>query len=357
MIDDELINPFGVDPIVELPWQPEAVPLWTEYCFFFAYDLDTKTGVTIHIGREPFDPEIWRATMSIFMPGEELLVNKYSGRDGHARGPGAGPLRMSCVEPMRLWTVEFDGVARSISRSQSMSEACRDSSSEPIDFYLSFEGAAPIWDLHKRMSEVMDVQSWGSQHWEQICNVRGHLRRAGKTISFSGAGVRDHSCGPRDYGPVVSNFWANALFPSGKAVMAQLTRSEGLKTEIRNAYVFWADGTPLEIAELVGHPKVNTLETDERSVARDPLSDDSIRVFSIVIDTSRGQQVIEAELQHSAATTYLSPNDELLGTDFTQLDGEQERATQLTESATRYRWNGEVGVGVRERIARLSTLK
>src|SRR5262245_11099286 len=146
MLDERLLNPFGVDARLELPHAIQNTALWTEYCYFFAYDLSSQTGVSIHIGREPFDPQIWRATLTVYMPGEDLLVTKCVGRDGHSRGPGAGPLRITCVEPMRLWTVEFNGVARSTTRTQVMREVLRDSTGEPLQLYLLFDGAAPFWD-------------------------------------------------------------------------------------------------------------------------------------------------------------------------------------------------------------------
>lgn len=353
MINDSLLNPFGVDPAMELPHQPQPVPLWTEFCYFFAYDADAQMGISIHAGTDPSDPRIWRATIAMYLPGEDLLVAKYCGRDGHSRGAGAGPLRITCVEPMRLWTVTFDGLCQATTRPESMSGAHRDSPHELASFCLTFDGAAPLWDIHARMKE----QSWGSNHWEQICTVRGSMTLRGETTSIAGTGVRDHSCGPRDYGPVISNFWTNMLFPDGTAFQAQLTRSEGLGSEIRGGYIFRGDGSALEVGELVDCPDVGSLNTPKASVERDPLDDPSLKNYRFVLKTKAGLEEVEGELLHSAATTYVAPNDELLGTDFTQLQKGQPRVTQLTESPVRYRWRGMIGYGGRERIARIDTLK
>lgn len=350
MVPDSLLNPFAVDPRVELPHPIEPVPLWTEYCYFFGYDLQTRTGLSVHIGREPFDPQLWRATLGIYLSGEDLLVAKCVGRNGHGRGPGTGPLRITCLEPMRLWSIEFDGVAHASTRTELTREVLRDSPGEPLSFYLLFEGAAPFWDMHQTL---MKEQSWGSRHWEQICRVRGEIRCRGNTLAVAGAGVRDHSVGPRDYAPVIGNFWANGFFPeSGRAFMAQLTRSANLGAEIRHGYVFRNDGTPLEVVKLLESPPVNTATTSAASIASDPLSDASLKSLQITLATSRGKEVIDGELLHSIGTTYLSPSEELIGTDFARDDG-----LQLTESAARFRWNGEVGLGVRERIAGIRTLR
>lgn len=352
MIDASLINPFGMSPQAELPHAPQAVPLWTEYNYFFGYDPVQQTGISMHAGREPWDPQTWRITFGIYVPGgEQLLVAKYVSRDGHARGGGAGPIRITCVEPFRLWTVEFDGAVQPVSRQQNMAGAHVDTPSVPAKFFLCFHGAGPMWDLHQHMKG----QSWGSAHWEQMCRVTGEMSFGGKTYTINGGGVRDHSVGPRDYAGVVSDFWLNMLFENGAAIMAQTVRTESM--EIRNGYIFRNDGSPLEVTEIVEGPMVNAVDTPRASVEKDPLMDESLRKFRFVIRTKAGFETIEGEIQHSVATSYIAPNDELLGTAFHLVETTQPKAMQLTESATVYTWNGVKGVGTRERVARIATLR
>lgn len=350
MVPESLLNPFNADPSVELPFPFVDKPLWTEYCYFFCYDAEQRIGLTLHAGREPLDPRIWRATLMVYLPGEELLAAKYSGRDGHARGCGAGPVKVTCVDPMRLWTLDFDGTVQRGQRRQLTREPIKDSPGELAAFHLLFEGAAPFWDMHKK---GMETQSWGSQHYEQICKVRGTFTVAGKRIAFDGAGVRDHSEGARDYAPVIGNFWLNAYFAkSGTAMMAQLTRSENMGSEIRQGYIYRNDGSPLEVVKLKSAPFVNSIDTPANSVAADPLQDESVRKFSFELDTKDGVERVEGEIVHSGPTTYVSPSDELVGTDLTI-----DRALQLTESAAIVTWRGETGVAVRERIVRCATIK
>ena len=352
MIDDSLINPFNMAPEAELPFPIQATPLWTEYNYFFCYDPVTQTGMSMHAGREPWDPQTWRITFGIYVPGgEQLLVAKYVSRHGHARGAGAGPIRVTCVEPFRLWTLEFDGAVQLVSRAENMAGVHLDTPSEPAKFFLRFNGAGPMWDLHQHMTG----QSWASEHFEQICKVTGEITFRGKTYPINGNGVRDHSCGPRDYAPVVSDFWINILFDNGAALMAQTVRIDS--GEIRNGYLFRNDGSPLEVTEIVEGPDVNTVDTPRASVEKDPLMDDKLRKFRFVIKTRKGLETIEGELVHSVATTYIAPNDELLGTAFHLVDKGQPKALQLTESCALYTWNGVKGVGNRERVARVATLK
>jgi hypothetical protein len=176
----------------------------------------------------------------------------------------------------------------------------------------------------------------------------GYLKYRGKYVRLSGVGVRDHSSGPRDYGPVIADIWFHGLFPSGAVVQTQVVRFE--RAEYKTAYVFRGDGTPLEMAELLAHPHVNDSNTPAKSVAADPL-DEKDRTFQIRIRTKRGEEVVEAELLHSGVITYFAPVEEFIGTALDRADG-----IQMCEAPVRLRWNGEIGVGLRERVARTGTL-
>jgi hypothetical protein len=352
--ENNILNPFNCDRSVELPSSREDVPLWTEYNYHFAYDPVVGAGISIHIGREPYDPDIVRATIGVFQPNGELLVAKYSGRDDHSRGLGAGPLRITCVQPMRLWMIEFDGVCQSVSRAELMGSTHRDSPGEPIRFNILSFGVGPLWE-HQRLAQDV-TKPFFSGHWEQISRIEGTLTRNGKTAKLVGAGMRDHSCGPRDYGPLIGSFWANALFPGGKVVMAQRTLLEHATEEWKQGYVLWGDGTPIEIVKILGTPAICTSNTLPKTVARDPVDEEGWKNFSFSIRTSRGDHTIEGELLHGMPTTYIAPNDELLGTDFMMVS-KQPTVTQLCECAARYKWGDEVGYGLGERIARISALK
>jgi hypothetical protein len=353
MISDNLLNPFGTDPRTELPIAPVDQPLWTEYFYFHCYDPDQDTGISMHMGREPHDPSLYRATMGIYVPGgDELLSVKTIGRGGHARGGGTGILDVTCVEPLRLWTVEFDGMVQPSTRSENMSSSHRDSVAIPAKVYLRYEARGPYWDLHAHMHG----QKWGSEHYEQLCKVTGEIEFGGKTYPINnGFGIRDHSRGPRDYAPVVSNLWANFSFPSGACIMVQYLVVDG--SEIVKAYIFRGDGSPLEVVEVVETPYISTRETPDHSCEKDPLLDPSLKQFKLVLKSSKGLETIEGELLHSFATTYISPNDELIGTALDVIDRGQSEALQLTESACKYTWNGEVGYGTRERVIKLRALK
>src|SRR5271163_688239 len=145
MLSDELINPYKLDPKDEFPHIPEATPYWTEHYYFGGIDAKGDVSVFIHISREPTAPEIWRTVIGIPRPGDKVLVAKYCGRDGDTRGPGAGPLRIRCLEPFRRWTVEFDGLMERTDQAALTHRPHYNSIVELVKFDLTFEAAAPFW--------------------------------------------------------------------------------------------------------------------------------------------------------------------------------------------------------------------
>jgi hypothetical protein len=361
MLSDDIINPFEIDPRDELVHPAEPLENWTEYVYYFGYCLETGHGVSIHIGREPTDPDVWRGTLGIFLDDGDLIVAKYHGRDGSDRGPGAGPLRVRCIEPFRTWVAEFDGLAHRVSRNSIMTETFTDDLAEMVKLNIVFTAVAPMWDLEKGAQlpslvlvdgvEAVKNDPKRIHHFEQLGALKGEITYGGKTVQMAGGGVRDHSWGPRDYWPLVGSRWINAVFPSGKAIMLMLTRVTGFSFDI--GYVYRGDGAPLEVVKVVEHPFVSDLDTPDRSVHADPLAEGAERNFRFVFEGKKGRETIEGEILHAMGTSYVSPNHELLGTDLSRIEG----GSQLAECPARFSWDGETGVGVHERIVRMRALK
>lgn len=362
MLTANNINPFNIDPREELMHAPQPVKNWTEYVYLFGYCLETKHGVSLHVGKEPTDPTLWRGTLGIFLDDGSLMVAKYHGRDGSDRSAGSGPLKITCVEPFKTWTANFDGLVHRTTRQSIMTEVYKDSIAELAKFHLVFEGAAPMWDLENGADVPSLVLVDGEEakgkghthktnHWEQLCRVRGELSYGGKTIQLNGGGVRDHSYGPRDYWPLVGSLWINAVFPSGKAIMLMTTHVTGFSFMV--GYIYRGGNEPLEVVKVLEHPFLSNVDTPDNSVPADPLEDGAVRKSQFVFQSKKGKETIECELLTGMATSYVSPNHELLGTDLTRLtDG-----SQLAECPARFVWDGEVGVGVRERIVRMAALR
>ncbi|MET0983852.1 MAG: hypothetical protein ABW034_00455 [Steroidobacteraceae bacterium] len=345
-IDDELINPHRLSDEVDLPHRPVALANWTEHYVFFGYDDTHQFGIFLHIGRLPEEPQVWRSVLQIYLPGEDLLVLKSYGH-GDPRGPGAGPLQARCIDPFRLWTVDFEGAAFSTTRRILTHEIVRDGPAELVRFHMVFEAAGPFHTLTpgKELTTGMTVASF---HSSQVMHMRGTAAYRGKRISLNGVGVRDHSDGPRDYGPVYGDMWCHALFPSGKVLHLQEVSFENHLYQ--SGYIFRGDGSPMEMIELLDVPHCCNPDTPEHSIDPDPLTGPD-RQFRAVIRTKAGDETLEGDLLHSHAITYFAVMEEFIGTALDRRGG-----IQMCDAPMRVRCCGEVGLGLRERAARTEAL-
>jgi hypothetical protein len=316
----------------------------------------------VHIGGDADDPTIFRGSMAIFLPDGEMLTAQYRGRNGTRHGPGAGPLRVRCIEPMRLWLAEFDGLVHRVHRSQLMNDVFKDQPTEVARLRVLFEAASPLWDLDKAgiarsmvlvTEELAPEQQQASRahHWQQVGRSHGEITVGGQTVRIRGAAMRDHTYGPRDYAAINGSGWFNGVFADGMSFMAMATRVGG--NFIKGGFIFRNDGSPLEIVQLLEHPPIGDVDTPAGSFVADILKDDSWGSFRITLGTKRGPETIEVETRHGIPTTYFSPAYEILGTDFSRTVG----GSQMSECPARFRWRGMTGTGMIERIACISHLR
>lgn len=320
--------------------------LWTEFFYFFAYDPQIGRAVSIHVGRDLSDLPLWRASLIAYLPGSELLVTMAQGRQVSPFRLELGPLIVECVEPGQLWSLHFDGLVDKVDRSANMRREHVGGETVPLAFAIDLHGAAPCWNLK---SSIGDAQTYSRMHIQQISQATGRFSVGGVAQSFTGMGVRDHSSGPRDYGLVEGDFWISALFPSGRAIMAQAVALSNSHTNA--GYISASRDAALEMISVTDHPMVPSRTMPPGSIPADPLDDPAARRFTLVVKTAAGAETLTGELLHSGAASFLPPAGEALGT----LAGRAD-ALQWTESLLRIEWNGETGFGVRERIAPMPQL-
>ncbi len=362
-MDPNLLNPFDVDPTEEYMHEPQRVPNWTEYCYFYGGDERSDYGVSIHIGRDCGDPRIFRGSMAIFLPDGEMLTAMYRGRDGNRYGPGAGPLRVRCIEPFRLWMAEFDGLLHRVPRSQMMNDVFKDSPPEVASFRVLFEGGiaglgsgqggdcpqhGPCNGGYARGREGSKTQpSLAASRTKPRRDHGGRRdvlhqgRRHARPFLRCARLCRDHR---------IRLVWAG-VFSDGMSFMAMATRVGA--NFIKGGFIYRNDGTPLEIIRLLRHAPIADADTAPGSFAADVLKDDGWKSFKLVLGTKQGEEIIDVETRHGIPTTYLSPAHEILGTDFSRTTG----GSQMCECPARFRWRGKTGSGMIERIACIPHLR
>jgi hypothetical protein len=298
------------------------VPLWTENYCYVCYDPTAEIGIWTHLGRAPFDPTLWRELSMIFLPSGERLVNKGYGRSETDRGPGGATLSFECVEPWTRWRSRRDGAAIRTTVEELDAGMVFDRAHERVAFDLAWDSNGPVWDW----GEVEDAHGWGKLHYEQLASVRGTVTVGGEEIPFEGAGLRDHTRGPRDFSVVASHLWSWGSFPSGRGFMVLQVNVDGQSL---------TRAVTLDKGELTSHTLANQPVLSSRSECADPY----------VLEL--GEHRIHAEILHLLPNGFEGPNDICLGYD------PAVTTTANFEGMSRFEWDGEIGHGLTERSVRI----
>jgi hypothetical protein len=295
---------------------PPDVPLWSENFAWDGFDPASGAGLLVHLGRSPAGPDLWRSWAVAYLPGDALVVAKAVAP--RADGIGAGPLTLTCIEPLQHWEVRFRGAGRPATRSELAHGRIADGAVVGLDIDLTFTAAAPIWDMGA-------MHSLGATHYEQHGRWAGTITADGTAYPVDTTGYRDHSTGRRDIAGMGAHTWAHAVFPSGRAFSllrvwsadGQLATSEG--AVIADGVVIHAipSGTP-DLDDPYGGPATGTIDFP-------------------------GCSPINVEVLHGVTIDLGEPNDFFFGHD--PAPGRK----VMADCPARMEWDGEIATGWLER--------
>jgi hypothetical protein len=346
-------NPFGVDPADDLLHAiPADVPGWSETMFFHVWspgaDGGEGVGAFIHCGRWPEDPQLWWAQVIALLPDGRLLVDRSWGRAPDDRGPATGNLRITCVEPLTRWRLEFDGAGERTDLAAMSQGPIGAGPARPFTFTLDLEAAAPVWDMHAALG--IDGLQWAALHHTQGLRATGRLTAgsgpAGEVWDIAGTAIRDHSSGPRDVSRLGGLHFCVFVFPdSGRVVNGLVNWNTEGAVDHRTQAIFEGgpteDGT-VEIGASIRFTGLADVRTHQP------------RELGVGFERADGSSYqLGARWLHGYTLTFLAPNENINGLDLrTEPD-----ALAITQSTVRVvAPDGEVGYGVIERDHRPSRL-
>ncbi|HEY1974115.1 MAG TPA: hypothetical protein VGH89_39620, partial [Pseudonocardia sp.] len=305
---------------------------WVENYAWVCYDPTAQVGFMAHLGRAPFEPDLWRGTAVAFLPGGELAIAKAVGRPAEPEQAGNGQLSLSCAEPFQRWRIGFEGAGRRTSRAEVASRLVPDNNLALLRADLEFTALCPVWDL----GAAMGNQDWGHAHHEQAGRYRGTLTVADRDYRIDCTGFRDHTTGPRDFGHLRRTFWAHGEFPSGRVFCVLRIWDPADNVSLNQGFIY--DGQRLIPAVPTELPTLTAPDGSPHRFSLHAQAPDPIE--------------ITGEVVHSTAFMLHEPNDLAVGTD---LAGDNTKV--IVEAPTRYVWDGEEGWGWLERSRRINELQ
>jgi hypothetical protein len=139
-------------------------------------------------------------------------------------------MRLEATEPTRRWMLAYEGTRprRLLDPAQfglDPGAALRGSEQCRVSLHLAFEGQFPLHAL----SASGDILAEGGapfarDHYEQFGSVSGTIELGGRVATVAGAGLRDHSWGPRDWQSTPHSNFTTIIAQDGTALVAFAAR-------------------------------------------------------------------------------------------------------------------------------------
>lgn len=328
-------NPHAVAPELDrILVPPPDVPGWSENINFCCHAGQGEYGIYAHGSRMHDDPSIWETAFALYLPDQELLVDRSFGRSRHEDEASSGQLTFVVQEPLERWSMRFDGMARRIDRATGAHSPVPDGDVELVQVDLTWDAASPVWSLGVAAGAAGN-QPWASMHLEQAVRVRGTIRTRDGAIEMDHVGIRDHSAGQRYYDTLVGEAWASAALPDGRFFAALQVWSSGDVPTI--AHGFYFDGEKMHDVAVVHVDPLTSTFGDPQDVR-------------VCFDGPDGRVEVSARLQNSMAFTLPVPIGMVLGADMVAHD------IFTVEGPAVYEWDGQRALGWMERCHRGSVI-
>ena len=163
---------------------------------------------------------------------------------------GAGPLRFTCNEPFRRWSITFDGEVLESTTAVQMAgqETGRP---VPLVFHIEAHMAAPPWLIGSMSAHAAQLMRTpveggilGGARYEQLCRVAGFMRLGEMDTPLMGTGMRVRRQGVRNVSAATGHCQHCALFASGRGLglIAMAPRTDGAPS-FNEGFVMDAQGS------------------------------------------------------------------------------------------------------------------
>lgn len=278
--------------------------------------------------------ELW---LDIAYPDGRVLNSRARCPSHPAIGPegqptilGTGPLAFRCVEPFKLWTINFaEYPVKEISAQQLIDDVYPGPLPQrQVSFAIEMRPAVPplvsgTLTAESRAMMQGEQGSFLSPRFEQLCRATGWLQIDGERRAFNGQILRIKRQGVRKFEGFWGHCWQSALFPSGKAfgVNVYPPRDDG-QPNFNEGFIYDGDG-PLIPARAIESPWLRKFQTGGEDVP-------------LVLETADGRRVA---IEGTTFVNTRSQGHSVLPPSF----------PLVQQAHARYRWAGEEATGMIER--------
>lgn len=325
----------------------EPHPDGSTYETFNVWLVDGKlrAGVNLHIYY--LRGGIARERATLFLADGRTYITHSEGSYTVAEEPGGASLKYRCVEPFNRWDYHWHSSALAITEVQESYGLVTDGPLAHIAVDISASTLTEPWLIPLSTGPNNLTAGLKIEHgtmlgkYEQIIRGTGTIAVDGKSIAFSGVGLRGHVRGPRDTAGMGSHAWVCGYFPGG--------RGFGLKQ------LFTLDGAPyFSEAYLSQNGRV-----ERATIKHAPRFSRDSKARNFFIDLEARGRVVRIEGENFRTTWVpLGSWDRKASNDNTKDPGTgafgaghglcPDAAKVMSQSCSRFVWDGEEGFGMCE---------
>jgi hypothetical protein len=203
---------------------PGADEQWSDSLYFGGGDARRGVALYTRIGRRPNEGMV-EGALGVWLADGRFLLAFGRGADGDG-AIACGPVAYECASPFELWRIELRGRGRVYARAEDVALA-RDRFEEvPLGGLLRFTAWTGPIEFESGLTKGV-----AARHYEQPGSLSGVLEIGDERVPITGAGMRDHSWGVRDWQGVPYWRWFGCMIdPDTFVVMNNVGTADGGET-------------------------------------------------------------------------------------------------------------------------------
>ena len=190
-----------LEPVDEYMHELGPEPTFNESMYFNVYDPKAEIGAFFRVGNRANEGHA-EMTVCVYLPDGRVgfMFQRPEIADNDAFD--AGGLRFEVVEPFEHLKVSYDGKLVMLDDPLAMADprsAFRDNPYLPCSVAIEYTRVSDMFGGEPEESHERPGEEFARGHYEQLVGATGTITVGEDTWTVDGAGLRDHSWGPRTW--------------------------------------------------------------------------------------------------------------------------------------------------------------
>lgn len=317
---------FRLEPVDELPHQPDAAPTFNESFYVNGWDPQARLGGWMRVGNRVHEGHA-EISLCLYLPRGRLAVQfarpEISSNDAFS----AAGLTLTVDTPFQQARARYQGEVMLLDNPEMLRDPKAMYAQAPrvacsLDWLLTTVSPVHGGEPTRAEQQTMYGREFSRGHFNQHTRVTGPLRVGAESWTLNGHGWRDHSWGPRTWQAIHHYRLFIGNFDEGSGFMLlKITDHQG---QTRRTGVWMADGEYEELEDL--------------DVLVDWTGKKEPRSVRLGVRTAKRRTILEGQVLTLAP---LRNRRELDGKTVT---------SRIAEGFTEFTWEGRKGLGICEFI-------